>query len=47
VPCFKGTITDYHWEKISGGDADLEGENQDTLHVKNLTEGVYVFKLIC
>ena len=42
---FKGSITSYLWEKISGGDATIEGESQDTLQVKNLTEGVYMFRL--
>jgi hypothetical protein len=42
---FKGSITSYLWEKISGGNAVLEGENKDTLQVKNLTEGVYKFRL--
>lgn len=42
---FKGSITNFNWEKISGGDASLEGVNNDTLFVKDLTEGIYEFKL--
>ncbi|NJN26096.1 MAG: T9SS type B sorting domain-containing protein [Cyclobacteriaceae bacterium] len=40
-----GSISAYFWEKINGGAATLSNINNAILSVKNLVQGVYVFRL--
>ncbi|WKV12902.1 PKD domain-containing protein [Marivirga harenae] len=40
-----GTIVNYAWIKVSGGNATLTGENTQTLTASNLVEGNYRFRL--
>jgi len=40
-----GTISTYLWEKLSGPTADIVNQNQPTLSLNNLVEGIYTFRL--
>jgi len=40
-----GSIASYQWTKVSGGSAELYNANTPKLFAKNLSDGVYVFRL--